>query len=217
MEKVQTSKQKRKRVYSFEPNALVRAYFSQLYVNYLLPALLKVGNNRSLGANEDEEIEKIVRFEVDMALVLSASGFRWSHALKHKLKRDMVDVKASHPTSFSLFNYKHHNICRMREKLEEVSPLPPLPRPLFHVGSDKNPNPNSKNSQKKSMGVYKGRTRKRTRVTDEDEFGCRLRTLKRILPGGDEMGTCELLSEVESYVVCLEVQVSILRTLVNSC
>ncbi|KAJ8634589.1 hypothetical protein MRB53_008856 [Persea americana] len=181
MEGLHTIKQKR--VYSLEPNALLRANFSHTYIHYLLPALIKISKERTGGdKNEAEEIKKIVRLEVDMALVLSASGFAWSHALKHKLEGDvqamsLLNTSTLPSTSLSLlFAYKHDRLKR----------------------------------------DYRRPIKKRTRIRgDEKEIGHRLMTLRRILPGGDEMTTSELFSEVKSYVLCLELQVSILGTLVH--
>lgn len=209
MEGLQTIK--RKRVYSFEPNVILRGDFSHKYIHYLLPTLIKIGKDRTRSKNENEEIKKIVRFEVDMALVLSANGFAWSHALKHKLERDVAKSLLQNPTlpptSLSLlFAYKHNN--------HALSPLPPLTRPLVQVGSKRNHR--FEDSDRLKMSVSRHRSNKRTRISGyEEEIGCRLMKLRRILPGGDEMKASELFSEVESYVVCLELQVSILRTLVD--
>ncbi|XXG64455.1 hypothetical protein AAC387_Pa05g2408 [Persea americana] len=210
---------KRKRFYAFEPNAILRADFSQKYIHYLLPALIKIGNDRTCDKDENQEIEKIVRFEVDMALVFSASGFAWSHALKRKLKRDFdpespLKTPTNLPTSSSLLQmYGQNKSSNIEEKVGEISLLPPLSRHLVPVGYQKN---NSSKDSEKSQWDHPRSTRKRTRITgDSEETESRLRTLRKLLPGGDEMNMCELLSQVESYVACLEVQVSILRTLVN--
>lgn len=210
MEGLHTIKQKR--VYSLEPNALLRANFSHKYIHYLLPALIKISKERTGGdKNEAEEIKKIVRLEVDMALVLSASGFAWSHALKHKLEGDveamsLLNTSTLPSTSLSLlFAYKHGNY--------PLPLLPPLTRPLFHVGSKRNHTFEDSDRLKRD---YRRPIKKRTRIRgNEKEIGHRLMTLRRILPGGDEMTTSELFSEVKSYVLCLELQVSILGTLVH--
>ncbi|XP_058114346.1 transcription factor bHLH146 [Magnolia sinica] len=214
MEEMQGSK--RKRVYSIEPSSILRATFSQKYINHLLSALLKISTDSSRDNNESQEIEKIVRFQVDMALVMSADEFRWSHALKRKLQTGMNKTP---PSPTLLFTYKHIPHCYSGENLKDFPPSPPLPRTLVPVGyhRNSNPNPNSQNSSKRPNGVYQNHQSKKRRTRDEDgELVCRLSTLRRILPGGDEMGAGELLSEVKSYIICLELQVSILRTLVNA-
>lgn len=211
MEGLHTIKQKR--VYSLEPNALLSANFYHKYIHYLLPTLIKISKERTGGdKNETEEIKKIVRLEVDMALVLSASGFAWSHALKHKLERDveamsLLNTSTLPSTSLSLlFAYKHGNY--------PIWSLPPLTRPLVHVGSKRN---HTFEDSDKSKMDYRHPIKKRTRIRGGgEEIGRRLMTLRRILPGGDEMKTSELFSEVKSYVLCLELQVSILRTLVHT-
>lgn len=74
-------------VNSSESNASAHASFLHDYVGYLLPALATTAHSlSSCTATEDEKNEKAVRFEVDMALVLSASEFKWSRALRNKLK-----------------------------------------------------------------------------------------------------------------------------------
>lgn len=218
MEELQISK--RKRLYALEPNAALRANFSRKYIHYLLPALIKIGEDRTCDENENQEIEKIVRFEVDMALVLSASGFAWSHALKRKLERDFgakspLKTSTQPPTPSSLYHmYKHNYSSNLGEKIRVLSLLiPPLSRHLVPVGYQKN---HSFEDLAQSKQDHRRKTRKRTRIGgDKEEIGHQIRTLKKVLPGGDEMTMCELLSQVGSYVVCLELQVSILTTLVN--
>ncbi|KAK1290708.1 Uncharacterized protein QJS10_CPB18g00173 [Acorus calamus] len=118
-----------------------------------------------------------------MALAISADGFHWSTALKHKLMRGKAEqIQTSHGFVFVV------------EKLEGLARPPLVPRPLI-------PNTNTDSN---------------TIVGEDEELGSRIRTLRRLLPGGDEMGVCELFSEVQSYVVCLELQVGILRSLVGA-
>ncbi|KAK1275444.1 hypothetical protein QJS04_geneDACA004024 [Acorus gramineus] len=110
-----------------------------------------------------------------MALAISAEGFHWSTALKHKLMRGKDEQTQT-----------SHGFVFIVEKLEGLVRPPLVPRPSNTI------------------------------VGEDEESGCRIRTLRRLLPGGDEMGVCELFTEVESYVVCLELQVSILRSLVGA-
>ncbi|XP_010928677.1 transcription factor bHLH146 [Elaeis guineensis] len=199
MEDMQRSN--RGRVYSLKPNATIYTGFAHKYVSHLLPALTKATNIFSCGGNKDENMEKMVRFEVDMALVLSASGFKWSHALKHKLEQRVSSNQLLHqfaPYQSSILRVNKHKtlVDHLRTPLS-------IPKPLV---------PTKANGPKRTCRrrSYNKKTR------GEKEFGCRIRILRRILPGGNEMGLCELLSEVESYVICLQLQVNVLKSLVET-
>ncbi|XP_058113710.1 transcription factor bHLH146-like [Magnolia sinica] len=224
MEEVQ--RHKRKRVYSFDPNTTLRASFLQNYLNYLLPALLKIQSNISSNRNEDEEQEKMIRFEVDMALISSAAGFSWSHALKHKLQTDMnvkslCNTPTHEPTSLTLHpTCERNRNCTVSKMIRDHSPSPPFLSPSFSFASHRNPNPNPdpKTSRNKPRRSYRPRKQEPSKINigEEEGLGGRLTTLRRILPGGDEMGMHELLSEVQSYIICLQLQVSVLQSLVNA-
>ncbi|XP_043720186.1 transcription factor bHLH146 [Telopea speciosissima] len=214
---------KRRRVYSFEPNTVLRVVFFHKYVNYLLPALSKLSKKRSSDVNEDIEHEKMVRFEVDLALVLSAESFRWSHALKHKLSKEkgVKEIQSSPITTFPNFisllqTYKYYNggSIIIGENIKDgITPLPLLIRSLIPNGGG-----NSKSSKKTKREEWRNRAKRSVKEVDDEEddkLKCRLKTLGKLLPGGNEMGVCELLSEVESYIVCLELQVSVLQSLVD--
>ncbi|XP_068653039.1 transcription factor bHLH146-like [Aristolochia californica] len=216
---------KRKRVYSLEPHATLRATFSQNYLNYLLPAMLKLDPIELLSADEGQEKYKIVKHQVDMALAVSAGGFSWSHALKQKLELDLNVESLHEPTYSSLLPvHKHNNLISVLgvKQMQLLSPIlmpPAIPRPLVLSGSHKtcSPAPTSRNSAITSKSTCRQKGRKRARKRDEEEeLGRRLATLQRILPGGNDMEVKKLFSEVESYVVCLELQVHILRTLVDT-
>ncbi|WRX33593.1 hypothetical protein QQP08_026080 [Theobroma cacao] len=77
---------KRRRIYSQELRKIIQANFARKYVKYLVPALTKISKEILSGESTNHEIEEIVRYEMDMALALSAEGFAWSHALKDKLQ-----------------------------------------------------------------------------------------------------------------------------------
>ncbi|ONK78882.1 uncharacterized protein A4U43_C01F550 [Asparagus officinalis] len=64
--------------------------------------------------------------------------------------------------------------------------------------------------------VARQRISEKGTVGGEKELACCIRKLQKILPGGNDMGISELLSEVESYVVCLKLQVYVLRSLVDA-
>ncbi|XP_054804578.1 transcription factor bHLH146 [Prosopis cineraria] len=80
---------KRRRVYSLEPNKIVEAVFARKYLSYLVPALTKMKENTDYNKEEhSDSLKKGVKFEVDMAMVLSAQGSAWSNALKLSLLRE---------------------------------------------------------------------------------------------------------------------------------
>jgi hypothetical protein len=85
---------KRRRVYSMEPNKIVQSIFARNYLSYLVTALMKIKENTS----STNDISKIVKYEVDMAMVLSAQGFAWSNGLKVKLQREHVNNVATTST-----------------------------------------------------------------------------------------------------------------------
>uniref|UniRef100_A0A1J3EVX1 IBH1-like N-terminal domain-containing protein n=3 Tax=Noccaea caerulescens TaxID=107243 RepID=A0A1J3EVX1_NOCCA len=47
------------------------------------------------------------------------------------------------------------------------------------------------------------------------EIKNRLKELQKLLPGGEEMNMDEMLSEIGSYIVCLELQMIVLKSLVQ--
>lgn len=102
---------KRMRVYCPEPNKIAESMFARKYVNYIVPALMKMkqkssninsntssssigedmikeeeeGKGHKNNSDEDANANKGIRYEVEMAMVVSAQGFAWSNALKLKL------------------------------------------------------------------------------------------------------------------------------------
>ncbi|XP_072963575.1 transcription factor bHLH146 [Typha angustifolia] len=171
----------------FQPNA----GFLHEYLSYLLPALSRVTVINSRRLTQGKEIEKTVRFEVDMALVLSTSGQKWSSCLKHKLEQGMNPTKKPHDA----------HACQPTTTLSSISELSPFRPRLSRF-------PVSARATRPSRSS--GR-----RIRREEELGDVVMSLRRMLPGGSEMALSELLAEVESYVVCLELQVNILKFLVE--
>ncbi|KAG2266898.1 hypothetical protein Bca52824_073977 [Brassica carinata] len=49
----------------------------------------------------------------------------------------------------------------------------------------------------------------------EAEIKKKLKELQKLLPGGEEMNMEEMLSEIGSYIVCLEMQIIVLKSLVR--
>ncbi|CAI8611134.1 unnamed protein product [Vicia faba] len=78
---------KRRRDYCMEPNKIAQSIFARKYLSYLVPALMKIKENPSFAK---ENNSGYVKYEVDMAMVLSAQGCAWSNGLKLKLQKDHV-------------------------------------------------------------------------------------------------------------------------------
>ncbi|KAL5549240.1 hypothetical protein UlMin_004471 [Ulmus minor] len=188
------------RVFSHQTNKLLHLVFARNYVKYLLQALKKINVEKRITStlpddrNSKEKFAKIVRFEVDMALVLSAKNFAWSRALEAKLQRNVVGLQVSsrlnHPFSFSC-------IVESRPKIS------------------RNPTYNPFKIIKKSS--FESRSRKgQAKKGKEERFNSRLAHLRRLLPGGCEMEDTKLLTELRSYIICLKLQVKLLHCLVET-
>ena len=149
--------------------------FPHKYLSYLLPALFKVTSARNCRGMRRTETEKIVRYEVEMALAVSADGFSWSQALKAKLEREGKD-----------------NSAVLVDVIHEL-----LTRPIV----SKTLTPESEDSDLE---------------LEEEEVNHFMGTLRSALPGGAEMGMGELVSEVESYIACLQMQVALLKSLLDA-
>lgn len=190
-----------KRVYSLQPNRWVRSsVFARRYVSYLLPALKKNKENEEYCSKSDiHELEKIVGYQVNMAMVLSVSTHRefgWTRALKQKLQTNCLNGKrflVPHPRVSKGLSFLQNPRCSASYVPRRVI------RP--HFGA------------RMTLAV-----KENTKKDEEVEMISRkLTSLRRLLPGGNEMGDNEiLLEEVGSYVTCLQLQVTILRCLVGS-
>ncbi|GMJ15595.1 hypothetical protein like AT2G18969 [Hibiscus trionum] len=172
----------RKRVYPMKPEKTMQASFAAKYVNYLVPALTNIGKQASSSVDRciDKEIERVVRYEVDMALALSAEGFAWSRALKRKLQPNVDDNNHEGKSQSYLARDDHRST--MPVNYEPVT--------------------------KKLKGDPK------TEAAEEE----RLTYLRKLIPGGSaEMMVDDeiLLSELGSYVSCLELQVNVLRSMLS--
>ncbi|KAM0933775.1 putative transcription factor IBH1-like, bHLH domain-containing protein [Dioscorea sansibarensis] len=176
-------RRKRRRVCAIEPNELVYASFPSNYISRLLPALVRVTGIASCEANKDEDMEKTVRFEVDMALATSTGCFKWSSALKHQLEQP-----------------------QQQGKFDSRTLIIPNPNPRKGISEHNNNNNNNSNNNDNKKKKEKDR--------GDEELEFRVRALRKIVPGGEEMNACELLTEMESYVICLQMQVYILKSLV---
>ncbi|XVF47670.1 hypothetical protein PTKIN_Ptkin03bG0128800 [Pterospermum kingtungense] len=224
---------KRRRIYSLEPRKTMQASSARKYVNYLVPALTKISKEISLSDQcFDHEKEKIVRYEVDMALALSVQGFAWSHALRHNLQLNVnnnvgkfktsltqdqlpASIKISSSTTYA----PNHSNMKENEAGDNQNAMK-----LKTVSSNSISNLNHESTTKKPKRAQgtemEPGTVKEEGIESEEEDECTklLTFLRNVLPGGKEMMVDDetLLYEVASYISCLELQVNILRSMVET-
>ncbi|KAH1209270.1 Transcription factor [Glycine max] len=186
---------KRRRVYSLEPNKVEQAAFARNYMNYLVPALMKI-KERSTSSDQhsgycDDNIQNVVKYEVDMAMVHSAQGFAWSNALSVKLQRDRVNVDCD-TTSFG----EGSSSSRVCGQNCEMVPLDNFPS-----------NPSLKSNNKcKEMPEMKRGLREDDDGDEDEVINGQLKSLRRLMPGGEEMCSEQMVTELQSYVSCLQMQ-----------
>uniref|UniRef100_A0A5B7C1H8 IBH1-like N-terminal domain-containing protein n=1 Tax=Davidia involucrata TaxID=16924 RepID=A0A5B7C1H8_DAVIN len=210
---MQCNATKQKRACSLEPTKLLHAAFARKYVNYLVPALQNIHKDISSEEKDNGELKtNKVRYEVDMALAMSADAFAWSHALKDKLQTGV--------------NQKDR--CNIIEENvnDDILPIPHLQKSLVYTQICTNPKFEPKNTVKLKSSRrlrLQGKKRKEKELAEkeseeeEKQITSRLANLRNLLPGGDVMGVDdEMLTEVASYLACLELQVNILRCLVET-
>ncbi|KAF9662609.1 hypothetical protein SADUNF_Sadunf18G0072100 [Salix dunnii] len=210
---------KRRRVYPLEPNLIGQTMFVRNYVNHLVPALTKIRTCRSLDDNygRDPELDRSVRYEVDMAMVMSTPGFAWSRALKSRLHKN-TSAGGFHDPSI------HHHASSNAGRFHDLSMHRPgiLKKDVDHhclpnVTSQKKAAPSPNGMANTNKKLKRRRTMKEAaEQTEEEQFGNRLASLRSLMPGGNEMGVDELFSDMGSYITSLEMQVNILRCLVDS-
>ncbi|XP_010489447.1 PREDICTED: uncharacterized protein At4g30180-like [Camelina sativa] len=162
---------KRKRVFSLQPNKNPKAVFARRYASHLVPALKKINLNKSSSQTNHQSFEQTVKHEVDMAFALSAQEFAWSRFLQQKLLLSPHDDPVSTTSS--------------SEIIERSS---------------------------KKQGGQKHQDRDNG---EGEEIKKRLKELQKLLPGGEEMNMEEILSEIGSYIVCLELQMMVLKYIVQ--
>ncbi|KAF7838021.1 Transmembrane protein [Senna tora] len=110
---------KRRRVYCPDEGnkrAAEEATFERKYLNYIVPALMKMKQNKSSSIissvqegdnnhnddnNNNKEKVVLMRYEVEMAMVVSAQGFAWTNALERKLQDGLMVVSSNSSSSKS--------------------------------------------------------------------------------------------------------------------
>ncbi|CAL0307009.1 unnamed protein product [Lupinus luteus] len=161
---------KRQRSHSLEPNKTVEYEFTRNYVNYLVPALMKIKKKNTANDNIHCDFKNVVKHEVDLAMVFSAQGFAWSNGLKLELQKGHANnVVATSTTS-----------C-VENEAGEV-------KDIEDIAIEENED-------------------------EEDIMKKQLRSLRRLVPGGEGICDEEMVDEVESYISCLQIQVNVLQCL----
>ncbi|KAG4378563.1 hypothetical protein GLYMA_17G061700v4 [Glycine max] len=195
---------KRRRVYSVEPNQIVQSIFTRNYLNHLVPALVKIKEKSSVEEDRRhcDDINNAVKYEVDMAMVLSAQGFAWSNGLKDKLQSDDVHVNAAKSTSF-LENDEAGEGSSSKNAYDKNEVV--LPMEYFSS------NPSSK-SKCKDMSEMKRDLAREDDDKEDEDISNQWKKLRRLIPGGEEMCDDEqMVSELESYISCLQMQLYMLN------
>lgn len=191
---------KRRRVYSVEPNKVVQAAFTRNYMNYLVPALMNIKESRSSSCsttqhnnnnnNSCDQFQGVVKYEVDMAMVFSAQGFAWSNALKLKLQKGELGNSSRVPLDDFSSKSDQANKILVSNESNHINGMPQV-------------------MKKKNSAIGEN-------DDDEDDevINGQLRSLRRLIPGGEEMCDHEqMVTELESYIRCLQMQVNILQCL----
>lgn len=199
---------------------MLHTTFSFKYLNYLLPALRNI---RRIGSqhcddtckDEDNDNHQMLRLLADMALAKSANGFnfKWSDSLKQKLERGTHEVKfanSDHSNQLDIVSETNDIDATSIPQTQWLNLLLSVSKSPGFLGLESGSDDEYMHCQK--------RKRKINCVEEKDqEVGNRVMILRQILPGGEKMHIHELLPELESYIVCLELQVKILQSLVGIC
>lgn len=229
---------KRNRVYSLESNKLLGISFARKYVNYLEPALKKI-NEKALsisstkpnGDDDDDDvkdcIEKLVRFEVDMAMAVSAKDqCAWSRSLEAQLQLRNSAGRILFQQHLASNKSNAASIIVDQEKVGESLLgstsfiFPPHGSnsamvPPMHI--PKKYNHSFSSISKTSTGGRRKVQVQEAKNGEERIVKKRMRQLRMVLPGGKEMGDdVELLTEIATYITCLQLQLSILQCLVEN-
>ncbi|KAL5769182.1 hypothetical protein ACOSP7_015740 [Xanthoceras sorbifolium] len=205
---------KGRRIYSLEPKKIVGgSTFARKYVNYFMPALLKIVNEKKRSTCDQNdgcicEVHKKVRYEVDMALVMSTEDqlFAWSHALKNNLNVgnplkctgvcDSSSSTSAHQANFSMKIIRNPN--QKNPKIQKKKFMRRSSKRVIMAA------PRMKNEEEKESNK------------EEKLISRKMMNLRCLLPGGSEMGADKLLSEFGSYILCLELQVNVLKCLIDN-
>ncbi|KAK7290049.1 hypothetical protein RIF29_04179 [Crotalaria pallida] len=195
---------KRRRVYSPQPKKVAQAMFTRNYVNYLVPSLMKIKESRSSSEHKNDkhcDFQNVVKHEVDMAMVFSAQGYAWSDALKMKL------LRAHHNDNSSTSLVENNGACQHDKGSSRIYPSSKSKQGKVLVNIDKSKCIDMKEKEKVLKGEDNG---------EEVIINKQLKCLRRLIPGGEEMCNEQMVSELESYISCLQMQVNILQCITQT-
>ncbi|XP_050941341.1 transcription factor bHLH146 [Cucumis melo] len=197
---------KGRRVFSIEPNKVAYTMFARNYVKHLMTSLVKISHQQ-----QQQNFQKLVRFEVDMAMAQSASEFSWGIALKKKLlqrddQQEVLGNGSENGFDFSLQTMKkisHKNLGNEEEDHHEDE---------------------EEEEEEEEEDHHEEEEEEKKEEEEEKEMENGLMKLRKIIPGGDDFSIGgnnldeedDLLKQTESYVKCLELQVNVLRGLVET-
>ena len=165
--------------------------FVQQYVSHLLPALKRL--EAEPAGQSDKIRENVIRFEVGMALALSARDSAWSHALKCKLLERNTDLSVQHTT-------------QLLSKRGRVS----------KQGKDKSKRWTPKNFGRSYVGKILHKQKLARKIEEKRALNSRMKILRKLTPGGNKMETNVLFEQLGNYIACLKTQVHILHYLAEN-
>ncbi|CAN8273421.1 unnamed protein product [Cochlearia groenlandica] len=118
---------KKKRVFSLEPNKNPSQNFTSKYTSHLFIALQKLKMNK----NSSQINQQTVKHEVDMALALSTQEFAWSRFLLQKLSSSKNQTTSTSSSSHQImiqersYEEEEEEGEEIEEKLSELKKLLP--------------------------------------------------------------------------------------------
>lgn len=162
--------------------------FVQQYVSHLLPALKRIQAEPAW--QSDSIRENVIRFEVGMALAVSARDSAWSHALKCKLLEKSTDLSVQHT-------------AQLLSKRGRVS------NPEKYKSKRWTP----KVFGRSYIGKILHKQKLKRKIEEKRALNCRMKILRMLTPGGNGMETKVLFEQLGNYIACLQTQVQILHYL----
>ncbi|KAJ6993873.1 transcription factor bHLH146-like [Populus alba x Populus x berolinensis] len=209
---------KRRAVYSLEPNVIGKTLLARNYVNHLVSALMKIKEDDKCG--HDSEQQKPVRYEVDMALVMSTPGLAWSQTLKSRLHKNINAGRfhdSHHDNSSASLKCPSMHGPRVLKNDANDHGSPRLSRANYNAIAQMRISSSPNGKAKTNKNLKRARSKKEeAKQSEEEQIGSRVASLRSLLPGGMEMGDDELFSKMGSYITGLEMQLNIFRCLVDA-
>lgn len=165
--------------------------FVQQYVSHLLPALKRI--QAESARQSDSTRENVTRFEVGMALALSAKDFAWSRALKCNLLEKSTDPSVQHTTQ----------LLRKRGRVSKPKKDKPTRWKPRVFG-------------RSYIGKILHKQKLKRKIEEKRALRYRMKILRKLTPGGNGMETKVLFEQLGNYIACLQTQVRILHYLAEN-